>query len=189
LTLQLASLQRERSSDNRKTASAASIRRRSSKLEGYVPLLPEIIGIRIGSQGQPEILTKGGQIQTKELWTTEALVDNLVSRIIQVKEENELPNLTRSPFLYDRKYLNCAVAVIVNWSKIEQNNQRHQFVFFLSDIITNDGRLAAELIDLGRTTPSTLAYVLHKVVERLFDMVGASRFYQSASEKIQVRID
>jgi hypothetical protein len=85
--------------------------------------------------------------------------------------------------------LNCATAVITNWSRIEQNNQRHQFVFFLSDIVTNDNRIAAELIDLGHTAPPTLAYVLHKVVERLFELVGASWFYQSASVEIQVRFD
>ena len=39
--------------------------------------------------------------------------------------------------------------------------------------MTGDGRLAAELIDLRSTAPSTLAYALHKVVARIFDMVSA----------------
>jgi hypothetical protein len=126
----------------------------------------------------------GGQIQVEELWTTEALIDKLGSWIIQVKE----PKSTGSSF-YNRKYLNCATAIITNWSKVEQNNQRHQFIFFLSDILPNNGRLAAELIDLGRTAPSTLAYVLHAVVQRLFEMVASGWFYQSAAEEIQVRFE
>jgi hypothetical protein len=56
LTLQPASLQRKRSSSNRKTASAAaSIGRFSNKQESYVSLLPETIGIL---QEQPDILTE-----------------------------------------------------------------------------------------------------------------------------------
>jgi hypothetical protein len=153
--------------------------------ESCPPLLPEITGIRVGSQAKKdEILTNGGQIQVEELWTTEALIDKLESWLIQVKE----PNSTGSSF-YNRKYLNCATAIITNWSKVEQNKGHHQFVFFLSDILPNNDRLAAELIDLSRTAPSTLAYVLHKVVQRLFEMVSAGWFYQSAAEEIQVRID
>lgn len=84
--------------------------------------------------------------------------------------------------------MNHAAEVIANWSKIEQNNGNHEFVFSISDILTRDDRLAAELIDLGCTTTSTLAYILHKVVERIFEMIGASWFYQSASKEIQVTI-
>ena len=178
MTSQLTSLQR--SSNNRK--SSDGVVRSSSKQESHFPLLPKIVGIHVGSQ--VEVLAKGGQIQTKELWTTETLVDKLESCIIQAKEPNSLASSS-----YNRKYLNCATAVITNWSRIEQNNQRHQFVFFLSDIVTNDNRIAAELIDLGHTAPPTLAYVLHKVVERLFELVGASWFYQSASVEIQMRFD
>jgi hypothetical protein len=188
LTSQISSSQRRRSSNKRKSPSRSV---NSSKRGNYVPLLPDIIGISAGSQWhqQDEIITQGGQILANELWTTESLVDKLTSHIIQVKEEeNKQPNSTGSSS-YDRKYLNCAVAVITNWSKIEQNHQHHQFVFSLSDIMTGDGRLTAELIDLGRTAPSTLAYVLHKVVQRLFELVGASWFYQSASVEIQVRFD
>ena len=146
MTSQISSSQR-RSSNKRKSPSRSV---NSSKRGSYVQLLPDIIGIRERSQAeQPEILTQGGQIQSTDLWTTESLVDKLTSHIIQVKEENKQPNSTGSSS-YDRKYLNCAVAVIKNWSKIEQNHQHHQFVFFLSDIMTDDGRLAAELIDLRR---------------------------------------
>ena len=187
MTSQISSSQRSRSSNKRKSPSRSV---NSSKWGNYVPLLPDIIGISAGSQWnqQDEILTQGGQILANELWTTESLVDKLTSHIIQVKEENKQPNSTGSSS-YDRKYLNCAVAVITNWSKIEQNHQRHQFVFSLSDIMTGDGRLTAELIDLRSTAPSTLAYALHKVVARIFDMVSASWFYQSASEEIKVRFD
>jgi hypothetical protein len=181
LTSQISSSQRRRPSNKRSV--------NNNKRGSYVQLLPDIIGIRKRSQAeQPEILTHGGQIQSTDLWTTESLVDKLTSHIIKVKEENQQPNSTGSSS-YDRKYLNCAVAVITNWSKIEQNHQHHQFVFFLSDIMTGDSRLTAELIDLRSTAPSTLAYVLHKVVARIFDMVSASWFYQSASEEIKVRID
>jgi hypothetical protein len=186
LTSQISSSQRRRSSNKRKSSSRSV---NSNKRGSYVPLLPDIIGIRERSQAeQPEILTQGGQIQSTDLWTTESLVDKLTSHIIQVKEENKQPNSTGSSS-YDRKYLNCAVAVITNWSRIEQNHQHHQFVFSLSDIMTGDGRLTAELIDLRSTASSTLAYALHKVVARIFDMVSASWFYQSASEEIKVRID
>jgi hypothetical protein len=187
LTSQISSSQRRRSSNKRKSSSRSV---NSNKRGSYVPLLPELIGIRAGSQWhrQAEILGKGGQIQTKELWTTEALVDELENHIIQVKEEQQ-PNSSGSSFSFDRKYLNRAVAIIANWAKIEQNNQHHQFVYFLSDIMTNDVRIAAELIDLDRTAHSTISYVLHKVVERLFGLVSASWFYQSASEEIQVRLD
>lgn len=155
----------------------------------YSPLLPELIGVCIGSQeNQPGILTQGGQIHSKDLWTTEALIDELAMHIIQIKEEQSLS--PANSFCYGLKYLDCAVALITNWSKVEQNNQRHQFIFFLSDIVTNDGgRLAAELVDLSRTTPSTLCYVFHKVVEHIFKMVGAAWFYESARQEIQVRLD
>ena len=119
MTSQLTSLQR--SSNNRK--SSDGVVRSSSKQESHFPLLPKIVGIHVGSQ--VEVLAKGGQIQTKELWTTETLVDKLESCIIQAKEPNSLASSS-----YNRKYLNCATAVITNWSRIEQNNQRHQFVFF-----------------------------------------------------------
>lgn len=149
------------------------------------------MGIRVGTQEQQhEILTKGGQIQTKGLWTTEALVDKLKSHIIEVNEEGKQQKpYSLGSLFYDSKYLNRTVAVITNWSKIEQNRKHHEFVFSISDILTNDGRLAAELVDLSRTAPSTLAYVLHKVVEHLFDMVSSTWFYQSAAEEIKVRIN
>jgi hypothetical protein len=152
-----------------------------------VPLIPEIAGIRAGTQGpEDEIITQGGLIEVHDLWTTEALVDKLERCVIQIKEPN---SESSNPSLYNRKYLNSATAVITNWSKVEQNNGHHEFVFFLSDILQNNGRLAAELIDLGRTAPSTLGYVLHKVVQRLFEIVAGGWFYQSAAEEIKVRFD
>jgi hypothetical protein len=189
MTLQLGSIQRKRSSNKSKPSPAGSVNTSSSsKQQSYVPLLPQVRGIHIGIHGQVEILSKGGQIQTKEHWTTEALVDELKNHILQVKEKNQQQCNSQGSYFYGRKYLNLAVEFIANWSKVAQNNQHHEFVFYISDIMTDDGRLAAELIDLSHTTPSTLAYVLHKVVGSIFEMIGASWFYQSASEETMVRI-
>jgi hypothetical protein len=153
--------------------------------ESYVRLLPQVIGYRIGNQAQSEILTFGGQIRVEDFWSTEALIDELEDHIVQVRDQQQ--HLSTS-FSNTRKYLHRAIEVITNWSKVEQTQQPHQFIFNLSDILRIDQRLAAELVDLDRTTPSTLAYVLHEVVKRLFGMVSAHWFYESAAEEIEVVI-
>jgi hypothetical protein len=52
---------------------ARSANNNSNKQESYVPLLPELIGIRAGRQmNHAGVLAKGCQIQ-EDLWTTEAL--------------------------------------------------------------------------------------------------------------------
>jgi len=166
-----------------------SYRPNEHKMLSTVPLIPEIARIRVQGQ-EDEIITQGGQIQVQDLWTTEALIDRLRIYIIQVKEEKKQPDSPRSSsFRYDRKYLNCAVAVIEDWSKVERTNRPPEFTFYLSDILASDKRLVAELIDLGNTSPTTISYVLHKVVEWLFEMVGVGWFYQSAAEDIKVRIE
>jgi hypothetical protein len=126
-----------------------------------LPLIPEIGSIRVGSEGQEdEIITKGGLIQVDDLWTTEALTDRVKSCIIQVKEQKSQSPGSSLQFPYDRKYLNYAVDLIETWTKIEQANQSHTFVFHLSDLLTGDSRIVAELIDLNNTTPTTIAYIL-----------------------------
>jgi hypothetical protein len=50
------------------------------------------MGVRAASQGeQAKVLTKGSQIQVKDLSTTGALIDRLGSCIIQVKEQKQQP--------------------------------------------------------------------------------------------------
>jgi hypothetical protein len=73
-----------------------------------VPLIPEIVSIRLRSQGQENEIITNGKILVEELWTTAALTDRLKSLIIQVKEQSQ------SPFRYDRRYLNKAVELIEN---------------------------------------------------------------------------
>lgn len=144
------------------------------------------MGYRVGSQGQTQIQSVRGQIQVQDFWTTEALIDQLEGHIVRIRDQQQ--HLPTSSFSDTRKYLHHAVEVITNWSKVEQTQQPHQFIFSLLDILQNE-RLAAELVDLSRTAPSTLAYVLHEVVGRLFTMVSAGWFYESAAEEIKVVLE
>jgi hypothetical protein len=179
LTVQIASPKKKRRSRKSKLAAGAV----QAKKESHVTLLPKVIGSHVVSQGQTEILDVQGQIQVQDHWTTEALIEKLEAHIVQVR--NQQPYSPASSFSDTRKYLRHAIEVITNWSKVEQTHRNHQFIFNLSDILLNE-RLAAELVALGRTAPSTLAYVLHEVVRRLFGMVSARWFYESAGEEIKV---
>jgi hypothetical protein len=158
------------------------------------PLLPKFVDAHIQHQGRPQNSIKAGRVQVKDPWITESLTDQILQCIIQIKEEEEQTSSSSSSslsLLYGRKYINQAVRLIANWSKIEETNLKHEFVFYLSEIVANHDygrRLVAELIDLGNTAPSTLNYLLHEVVKRLFAMVSALWFYRSAAEEIEVRL-
>jgi hypothetical protein len=180
-TFRIPSPKRKKPSVKDKSSSAEAVR---GKQECSVPLLPEVRDYHVESQRQTDKLTIGGQILVRDPCTTEALIDKLERCVVSVRDQEQ--DLPVSSFIYDRKYLNRAIAVIKDWSKVELNVQHHQFIFNLSDIRRSDQRLVAELIDLDRTASSTLSRALHEVVKRLFSMVSAGWFYESAAEEIQV---
>jgi hypothetical protein len=107
--------------------------------------------------------------------TIEALIDELEHCVVRVKAADGSNS---------RIYLQCAVKLISDWSRVGNRYGTHQFVFNLSDIKSD--ALNAELIDLGNSTHSTLIRVLHAVLNRLFDQVSASWFYLSAADDIEV---
>lgn len=118
-----------------------------------------------------------GFIKYRPVWTAEKLVDELENYIVRIKEDKQQQ--------HERKYLQHAVQVIADWTKLTDSDKPHVFVFDLSDF-SKDEMIATEIYNLSRSDPSTLAHVLHKIVERLFTMVSARWFYESAAEEIQV---
>lgn len=116
----------------------------------------------------------------KLVWTIEKLIDEVENYVVRIKEEEEGKQHKSS-----RKYLQRAVEVITNWTRINDSNGPHFFVFDIADF-AKDAMIAAELYNLSKIDPSALAYVLNEIVKRLFSMVSSRWFYESASKEIQV---
>jgi hypothetical protein len=125
-------------------------------------------------------------------WTTQTLTDKLLDSITCKNNRS--------------KYLAKAVAVIYNWTKIEieeregeeegeQHRQNHLITFELGDILnancSEDGRNVVyelnSLINEGHIE-YVLDIIMRKSVKRLFEMISAGWFYESAANQIGVEV-
>jgi hypothetical protein len=127
--------------------------------------------------------------------TTEALKDKLTDCIICKNNRG--------------KYLNKAVAVLYDWYSIEnephegeaeeaegtEGHQNHVFKFQIGDILEANCKEEGldviceffELIDREHAE-STFDSVLRETVRRLFQLISASWFYESAANEITVEL-
>lgn len=124
--------------------------------------------------------------------TIETLIDKLADLIIHVKSSRI------SRYHDKRKYLTRTAEFITtsDWS----DNKTNIFSFELSNIsairdddcesnIINVGdRIISELVQLYKTAPSTLDYVLRETLRCLFEMLSASWFFKSARKQIHVEL-
>jgi hypothetical protein len=111
------------------------------------------------------------------VWTTQKLIDELENYIVRIKGEQQQQQ--------QRKYLQRAIKDITYWTQINDSGKPHVFVFDTIDF-AKDEMISTELYNLSRSNPSTLEYVLHEVVARLFAMISSKWFYESAAEEIKV---
>jgi hypothetical protein len=167
------------------------------------PLLPQVIGIRANSDGGLELVTASGLVDlADEHWTTERLVDELFYCLVKKESEPELvttlyvnnENLyCKSVDLLEHYESNKTILYRKYIIRAEQsagtycNGGPIIFIINLADLTE---RLKAKLIDLHRTkkSRSTLSYVLHSAVYRIFAMASLSWFYDSASLSHEIKV-
>jgi hypothetical protein len=164
-------------------------------------LLPQVIGVYPNSDGELGLVTADGLVDVgDEHWATEKLVDDLLYCLVKKEAEPKLVTIpcannessycksidlseqyeSNNTLLY-RKYIICAKRSASTYC----NERPIIFVVNLADL---PDRLKAELIDLQATKSNrtTLAYVLHSAVARIFAMASLRWFYESASQEIKV---
>lgn len=116
---------------------------------------------------------------SKEVWTTEATVDQVYFLLIERSKEVIAVNDRTIPV---RKYRRQAMRLI---KQSLLTGQIDNFVINISDI---GPRLKEELAYL-KQYPKTLQYVIAKSVERLFEDLDFEYFHLSISKQLKVRFE
>jgi hypothetical protein len=164
-------------------------------------LLPQVVGIRQNSDGDIELVIKGGSVGIAgEFWTTERLADELFDRLIRKEAEPELvticstndDNCSKSVDLteqYESSNTLLYRKYIIRAEKLANTYSKDKPIIFLINLVDLSERLQAELIDLQTAhSEKTLSYVLHSAVSRIFAAASLNWFYGSVSESKEIKV-
>jgi hypothetical protein len=165
------------------------------------PLLPQVVGIRQNSDGDIELVIKGGSVGIAgEFWTTEKLANELFECLIRKEAEPDLVTI------YSANDDNCPKSVdlseqyessntllyrkyIIRAEKLANTYSKDKPIIFVINLVDLSERLQAELINLQTANSErTLSYVLHSAVSRIFATASLNWFYESMSESREIKV-
>jgi hypothetical protein len=203
MTIPTTSITSNRIVKQQSTSAKSSKRKRNTR---PTPLLPQVVGIRQNSDGNIELVIKGGSIGIAgEFWTTEKLADELFDCLIRKEAEPDLVTICSANDEDDNNN-NCSKKVdlsekyessntllyrkyIIRAEKIAGAYSKDKPIIFVINLVDLPERLQAELIDLQTANSErTLSYVLHSAVGRIFATASLNWFYESVSESHEIKL-